>query len=124
MLFDRLTGHHNLGNLVWVWVATPPGFGPDAPGLYPDYFPGLQYADALALDLENPRMGFRRDGQLAAFGVGKAIGLGAVGFVPSPEMVGPQTKWSWFIASPDDSASPERAEALKKVYTDPRVEAR
>ncbi len=36
-----LVNHHKLRNLVWVWCAAAPGFGPDSPGQYTDYFPGL-----------------------------------------------------------------------------------
>ena len=40
-LFDRMVNHNGLHNLIWVWSAAPPGFGPNATGAYSDYFPGL-----------------------------------------------------------------------------------
>ncbi len=70
-LFDRMVNHDGLHNLVWVWSADPPGFGPNATGAYNDYFPGLLYVDALELNLENFNSRFRMDAFLASAGVGK-----------------------------------------------------
>ncbi len=39
MLFERLVHHDRVRNLVWVWEAAPPGFGPGATGSYGSVFP-------------------------------------------------------------------------------------
>jgi mannan endo-1,4-beta-mannosidase len=122
-LFDRLVDHHKLRNLVWVWDAAAAGFGPDAPGAYSDFFPGLLYVDALALDLRGNVRGWRRDLELARFGVGKPIGLDLDGWVPDAAMLDQQSKWAWFLASSDVAAAPGQADALRKLYASPRVEA-
>ncbi|MGA2181573.1 MAG: glycosyl hydrolase [Bryobacteraceae bacterium] len=122
-LFDRLVDHHKLRNLVWVWDAAPSSFGPDAPGLYSDYFPGLLYVDALALDVRGNARGWRRDLELSRFGVGKVIGLGLDGWVPDAAMLDQQSKWAWFLASSDVASTPGQADALRKLYASPRVEA-
>jgi mannan endo-1,4-beta-mannosidase len=118
-LFDRLVNHHELRNLVWVWNAAAPGFGPDSPGQYSDYFPGLEYADALAVDLRNTPFSWRRDAELARFAVGKAIGLGLDGWTPTVGMLEQPTKWSWFLAS-----GTEQPDALRALYANPHVVSR
>ncbi len=119
-LFDRLVEHDKLRNLVWVWDAAAGGFGPNSPGPYSDFFPGLLYVDALALDVKGNARGFRRDRELARFGVGKLVGLNLDGFVPDAAMLD-QSAWSWFLTSPDVAASPAQADALRKLYASPFV---
>ena len=122
-LFDRLVNHHGLRNLIWVWDAASPGFVPDAPGQYSDFFPGLAYVDALAVNLEdfNPR--WRSDTFLALVGVGKVIGVGLTGRIPDPSFFTQQTGWAWFLVSSDDASVPvpARSEVLCRLYADPRV---
>jgi mannan endo-1,4-beta-mannosidase len=118
-LFDRLVNYHKLRNLVWVWNAGAPGFGPDSPGQYADYFPGLEYADALAVDLGNTPFSWRRDAELARFAVGKVIGLGLDGWVPTNAMLDQPTRWAWFLAS-----SVDQPDALRALYANPRVVSR
>jgi mannan endo-1,4-beta-mannosidase len=96
-LFDRMVNRHKLHNLVWVWDAASPGFGPDSPGQYADYFPGLGYADALALTLGNNQFSWRRDTELSRFAVGKVIGIGLDGWLPTPAMLDQPTRWAWFL---------------------------
>ncbi len=120
-LFDRLVNHHQLRNLIWVWNAAAPGFGPNAPGLYSDFFPGLQYADALAIDVEDGNFRWRRDAELSGFGVGKVVGLGLTGRLPGPEFFAQQPGWAWFLAAP---GATEQSDALRALYSDPRILAR
>jgi mannan endo-1,4-beta-mannosidase len=141
-LFDRLVNQDGLHNLIWVWNAAPPGFGPNATGAYADYFPGMLYVDALALNVENPNSRFRLDSALSLTGGGKVIGIGFAGKIPDPSWFRQQTGWSWFLVAPEpalpaaaaaasaevppaSSAPPEsaadRAETLRKLYADPRV---
>jgi len=120
-LFDRLVSHHKLRNLLWVWNATAPGFGPDAPGQFADYFPGLQVVDALSLDAGNNRFSWRRDAELARFAVGKVIGLGLEGWTPTPAMLEQPARWAWFLASSEDPGRAGQSEALRALYADPHV---
>jgi mannan endo-1,4-beta-mannosidase len=122
-LFDRLVEYDKLHNLVWVWDAAAAGFGPNAPGAYSDFFPGLLCVDALALDVKGDSRGFRRDREMARFGVGKVIGLGMDGWVPDPAAL-EQSAWAWFLASSDVAAAPAQADALRKLYASPRVQAK
>ncbi len=120
-LFDRLVAYHKLRNLVWVWNATAPGmpFGPDAPGQYVNYFPGLAYADALAVDLGKTPFAWHRDAELSRFAVGKVIGLGLDGWEPTDSMLEQPAKWAWFLANGAD-----RPEALRALYANPHVISR
>ncbi len=117
-LFDRLVDHHKLRNLVWVWSAAAAGFGPNAPGAYSDFFPGLQVADALSIDVEDGNSRWRRDAELSVFAVGKVIGLGLAGRLPAPAFFEQQPRWAWFLAAP---GAIEQPDALRALYGDPRV---
>jgi len=135
-LFDRMVNHDGLHNLVWVWSAAPPGFGPNATGAYNDYFPGLLYVDALALNVENFNSRFRMDTFLANTGVGKVIGVEVAGKVPDPSFFTQQTGWAWFLLGAESAGAAvpaagavgrgesADAEALRKLYADPRVVSR
>jgi len=118
-LFERMVSHNGLHNLIWVWTAAVPGFGPNGNGPFHDFFPGMLYVDALAVDQENLNPRWRMDTALSAFGVGKVIGVDLTR-VPSPEVLLNQ-KWAWFLISPDDAGSPERSRTLQLLYNDPRV---
>jgi mannan endo-1,4-beta-mannosidase len=123
-LFDRLVSYHKLHNLVWVWNAAAPGVpsgpGSDSPGQWADYFPGLEYADALAVDLDNTPFSWRRDAELARFAVGKVIGLGLDGWMPTGAMLEQPTRWAWFLAS----GAEQQPDALRALYANPRVVSR
>jgi mannan endo-1,4-beta-mannosidase len=122
-LFDRLIKHDALHNLIWVWEAAPPGFGPSGSGQYSDFFPGLGYVDAFAVNLEVPNPRWRSDSTLAHFGAGKVVGVGLTGAIPDPSFFEQEPLWSWFLVSPEDPnlTAPLRAEALCKLYADTRV---
>ena len=126
-LFDRLTGHGGLHNLVWVWDTAPPG-EPNAEGTYNDFFPGHLYVDAMALHLDGPNMPWSADTFLGVFATGKPIGLRMDGTVPSSDWF-TQSKWAWFQVSPltapgDPAGVAEQNEAMRKLYSDPRVLSR
>jgi mannan endo-1,4-beta-mannosidase len=132
MLFDRLVNHDQMRNLLWVWEAAAPGFGPGANGSLGEYFPGLLYADALALDVNRTESRFRSDTFLRSFAVDKIIGLSIDGAVPPPAFFQNQTNWAWFMAAPQavqsgngsDSARNASTKALRDLYADPRIVSR
>jgi mannan endo-1,4-beta-mannosidase len=118
-LYDRLVSHHGLRNLVWVWSAVPPAQWPDKFGQYPDYFPGLLYVDALALDVEDGNWGARQQMEIGAIGVGKVIGLGVAGKIPQLDGPLPSSRWAWFLVPASGADSAE----LMKLYGDSRIVA-
>lgn len=132
MLFEQLVGQDHIRNLVWVWEAAPPGFGPQANGAFSKYFPGLLYVDALNLAADHAPSRFRGDESLRQFAAGKVIGLTITGPTPDPSLFARETRWSWFMLSPqsageggDSAASGSPfVQALHDLYGDPRVIAR
>ena len=123
-LFERLVDHDGLHNLLWVWEAAPPGFGPAGPGPYFDFFPGLLYTDALVVDIDGASLRFPHDAALALMAGGKVIGLGLSGRMPDPAIFAQQTRWAWFLVSTEPPSAPDQSEALRKLYNDPRVVSR
>jgi mannan endo-1,4-beta-mannosidase len=124
MLFDRLVNHDGLRNLIWVWTAAAPGFGPGSAGRYSDFFPGLLYVDALSVDVAGGRFRFPLDASLSVEGGGKVVGLGLSGKLPPPEIFTQQPRWAWFLASSGSPETSDQSEALRKLYQDPRVVSR
>ncbi len=112
-LYERLVNHHKLRNLVWVWEADPES---SPATLYSDFFPGLNYVDALSLRVSDRGRG---DSGLSVFAVGKPVGLEAVGRVPEAAMFD-HAKWSWFLVAPG-LVQPAKSDALRALYGDPRV---
>jgi len=123
-LFDRIVNHDGIRNLVWVWDAAAPGSGPDGAGFYSQFFPGLVYVDAIAVNADDPAGQWRLDSSASVFATGKPIGLGLTGKIPSPELFAQQTSWAWFLASPESTAGAQISEPLQKLYADPRVSTR
>jgi beta-mannanase len=132
MLFDRLVNHNHLQNLLWVWEGAPPGFGPGGNGPYSGYFPGLLYADALALRVSHTESRFSSDVFLRSFAVGKVIGLSIDGPAPTPAFFAKETNWAWFLLAsepaPADNAGAGAAatstQALQTLYSDPHIISR
>jgi mannan endo-1,4-beta-mannosidase len=123
-LFDRLVNRDGLRDLLWVWQAAQPDFRPSGAGAFSDYFPGLLYADALAVSLREANPRSRAAGSLAQFAAGKVIGVELTGDLPSPEFFAQNPGWAWFLAAPTDSAqanSTARAEALRRLYGDSHI---
>ena len=105
-LFAGMTGERKLKNLVWVWrAATPPGW-PDATGQYYDYFPGLLYADALAVDLADGNWGRSRERELAVLATFKPVGLHVTGKVAGANSLDASEHWRWLtVAKQAEDAS-------------------
>jgi len=118
-LFDRLVNVDKVRNLVWVWVAAPPGFGPGGAGMLDDYFPGLLYVDAVELNSSSGGGRFRIDGFLSRLAVGKPIGISFTGTIPTPDFFTQQTDWTWFLTSPEAAIS--QGSALQSIYQNARI---
>jgi mannan endo-1,4-beta-mannosidase len=133
MLYDRLVRHHHLTNLVWVWEAAPPGFGPNAAtGGYSQFFPGLLYVDALELNVARAESRFRSDVYLRSVGLGKPIGLFIDGTSPEPAFFASETGWAWFVLGSQGGGQggaaagsiDQNSQTLAALYADSRVVSR
>ena len=93
-LFDRLVNHHHLDNLVWVWSVDRPS----RPGMeHTKYFPGAEFVDVLALDVYGNDFAQSYYDSLVLLSQGKPIALAEVGNPPSPEVLGKQPKWTYYM---------------------------
>ena len=119
-LFDRLVNRDGIHNLLWVWDAAPPSFAPNAPGALSDYFPGLLYVDALAMDTEAVSTRFRTDSFLARMAAGKIIGISLNTKIPPPDFFSQQSTWAWFILSPTAIQPSAQVDSLRSLYQSPR----
>lgn len=94
LMFERMTVHHGLDNLIWVWTSE----GNDA-----DWYPGDEYADIIGMDI------YRQDdvhaSQIARFNQlktnvsnKKMIALSECGGIPQPaQMFEKGDTWLWFM---------------------------
>jgi mannan endo-1,4-beta-mannosidase len=119
MLFERLTQHDGLHNLIWIWEAASVSFGPNGPGPITDYFPSLLYIDAVEFRVHDLNGRFPIDRFLGSIATGKPLGVEIAGDVPSPEAFA-HSGWSWFIVD-QASGMPAQSEALQKLLAAPHI---
>ena len=128
-LFDRLTNHDNLHNLVWLWEAAAPEFrpsssGPAGPGAPSDFFPGYLYTDALEIRLNQLSTRFPASRIVPQFALDKPVGGELSGDLPEPAALTQNSGFAWFLAAPPPSpsaASSARTESLRTLYADPHI---
>jgi len=121
LMYDRYVNFHRLDNLIWVWNANAPN-GRNALA-YHRFYPGDQYVDILATDVYGA-FEQKHYEDLVELANGRVIALGEVGAPPSPEILEAQPKWVWFMGWSDIMDSPRNAEAVKRIFNDPRTRSR
>ncbi|MFI3280259.1 MAG: glycosyl hydrolase [Rikenellaceae bacterium] len=95
LLYDRLTNHHNLNNLIWVWTV-------DKMDGANNWYPGDDMVDILGTDIYGtPTHDSRRDYFDFVATIGshtKLVALSECGAIPSPDnMIEGGDTWSWFM---------------------------
>jgi len=94
LLYERLTLHHGLNNLIWIWN------GEDK-----DWFPGANYVDLVGADIYAPKRDYSSQASkfyeivecLAELGTMKAIGMTECGTLPDiNEMERDKAMWFMF----------------------------
>lgn len=121
MLFERYTKVHHLDNLVWVWNANAPNGGPGwGPGPYTDFFPGLDVADMVSVDVYDTFKTMYYD-EAVKIAAGKPVALGEVGPIPSPEVLKAQPKWTYFMTWSEFVEENNPLPAVQTTYSDPSV---
>jgi len=119
-LFDRMVNQDGVRNLLWVWESTDQDRPAGLVDVPINYFPGLLYVDAVEAQLNRLNERFPAGRILAQVAVGKPMGVSLSDKLPSPEALTGQAGWAWFLVWPQWD-SPERAEALRKLYSDPHI---
>jgi glycosyl hydrolase family 26/carbohydrate binding protein with CBM35 domain/ricin-type beta-trefoil lectin protein len=119
LMYDRLTHHHGLNNLIWVWNSAGAG-----------WYPGDDVVDLLSVD-SYPQAGDH--GAVSATydrlrDLGrdrKVVGLSEVGSIPDPDLTAAyHADWSYFVTWGGGFLTDGQSNSLdflRKVYTDPRV---
>jgi mannan endo-1,4-beta-mannosidase len=115
LLYDRLTNHHNLHNLIWVWNSEG---GSDAA-----WYPGDNFVDIIGRDYYyhgTTPVDASLIGEFEAikksFGLGKMIALSENGIVPSAEkMEADGASWSYFMSWVDHITSENTAAHWNEV---------
>ncbi|EJT76742.1 hypothetical protein GGTG_06658 [Gaeumannomyces tritici R3-111a-1] len=117
MVHDRLTNHHGLDNLIWVWNSA-----------LPEWYPGDETVDILSADVYakgNGPMSLQYN-ELVTLGKDKKlIAAAEVGSVPKPELLKAyQAHWLWFCVWEDQYINNKDwndPALLKAVYNDDYV---
>ncbi len=113
LMFERMTNHHGLKNLIWIWTS----YGKDKE----NWHPGKDVVDLVVWDYEAPTSWsqlhelFGNDGTL--------FGLGEEGRLPDPDAFQDRPwlyflTWAYMIEDPEKGNTPEW---IRRVYRDRRV---
>lgn len=121
-LYNRLTDHHKINNLIWVWNANAPRDIPKDEGFdYKLFYPGHEYVDILATDVYHFDYEQNEYEQLLALAEGKPIALGEVGQLPKTNILEAQPKWSWFMVWSGWLLTANSEEGVKEIYNYPKT---
>lgn len=122
MMYDYLTDHHKLNNLIWVWNTNAPR---DIPGdeawPYELFYPGSEYVDVLAADVYRNDYKQSHHDELIILGGGKPIALGEVGNLPTEEILAQQPNWSWFMPWGWILFISDKPEVIKAIMSSEKV---
>lgn len=114
LMYDRLTNHHDLNNLIWVWNSEKT-----------EWYPGDDVVDIASVDIYNPAGDYnpsiaRYEGLVSLVNDKKVIALAENGPIPDPDMLQAYgADWSFFstwTGSFIKDGSTNTAEHLNKVY--------
>jgi len=95
LMYDRLTNHHGLNNLIWVWTGTNSDKAMD-------WYPGDDYVDIIGADIYLNDQNYSPSFSVFDEMVGKHHGnriitMSENGTIPDPDALDAQrARWSWF----------------------------
>lgn len=119
IMYDRLTNHHQLHNLIWVYTAERGK---------PDWYPGDAYVDVVGVDIyENTPAASNLSGAWTElqdqFNGKKLVALPETGNLPNPDFIRAfGTWWSWFsVWNGADHLRKQSPALIQSVYNDPDV---
>ncbi|MCA0754974.1 S-layer homology domain-containing protein [Paenibacillus sp. N4] len=114
LMYDRLTNHHDLNNLIWVWNSEKT-----------EWYPGDDVVDIASIDIYNPAGDYnpsiaKYEGLVSLVNDKKVVGLAENGPIPDPDLLQAYgADWSFFstwAGSFIKDGSTNTAEHLNKVY--------
>jgi mannan endo-1,4-beta-mannosidase len=120
LLYDRLTHHHGLDNLIWVWN-----------GQHEDWYPGDDRVDIVAVDVYGDKRQYPP--LVGVFGhaknysdVPKLVALSESGTMPDPDLLAETAiPWSWFNIWSGDAFVVDETwnehEMMEAVYAHERI---
>ena len=132
--YRRMTKHHGLNNLIWVWSAAQRGDAEDYRAYMPADCVDVGGQDIYRRDRDHPTFVQRYEWAQKAAGE-KPVGLTEVGLLPHPETVEQRTRYVWFLIwgrgfldnkhykAPGSKAG-NRPEAVKEFYAHPATVTR
>lgn len=114
LVYDRMTRHHKLNNLIWVWNS----YGGEEKG---NWYPGDSVVDIIAWDYE--RSTSWSNYQKLFANNGKAFALGEEGKLPDPAVFNQKAwlyfiTWAYMIKEPTQPSGKNTKNWLYKVYND------
>lgn len=116
LVFERLTNHHQLNNLIWVWTSS-------ASSSALDWYPGDQFVDIIGADIYLPAgtysSNFLMFDNLASIYQGrKIITLSENGPIPDPERLFMEgAAWSWFATWSGDFITDGASNSASHINT-------
>ncbi len=96
LLYDRLTNHHGLNNLIWVWTTQD-----NAESV--NWYPGDEYVDVLGADIYLDGNNYSPSTAMfynivSLFNGAKMVAMTENGTIPDPSLLqSQQAYWSWFM---------------------------
>ncbi len=121
-LFDRLTLHHGIDNLIWVWNTNAPrDTEGDEARPYPDFYPGKEYVDILAADVYRNDFRHSHHDDLLELAEGKPIALGEVSHLPTGKILESQPKWLWVMPWGNIVYQYNSESDIKDFYNNPKL---
>lgn len=98
MLYERMTIHNGLNNLLWVWNANATQKWDKKGKMHlSDYYPGGDVVDILATDIYDNDWRQCHHDDLDSLGQGKLIAIGETGNLPTPGTLKAMPKFAWFM---------------------------
>jgi mannan endo-1,4-beta-mannosidase len=116
-LYDRFVNLHHLNNLVWVWNVNSPS---ENAGSIAEYFPGLEFADVVTMDIYGEFKRSYYDDMVALAG-DKPIALAEVGAMPTPDALANQPRWAYFMMWSGLAESSNSPEQLQTMFHSPNL---
>jgi hypothetical protein len=91
-VYNRMVNVHHPNNLEWVWNQNGPANG----GEFYNFYPGPQYADVVSYD-NHSVLSDRFYQEILTIANGKPIAPGEVGYIPTPDVLKAQPKWTFYM---------------------------